>query len=94
MSFYRWLILFIIIFFSICVHNFQLIIWGSDKPCTHPHPPTLTRTQPKKGHTHTHPPTVKKGHIHPHPAKKGHNHPHSAKKMVTPSQKKVIPTHT
>ena len=27
---------------------------GSYKPCTYPHPPTLTHTQPKKA-THTYP---------------------------------------
>ena len=49
------------------------------------HSPTLTHTQPKKGHTH------------PHLAKKNINHPHPAKKRShppTPSEKKFIPTHT
>ena len=69
---------------------------GSCKPCTHPHPPTLTYTLP-----HPHTPSQKKitpTHTHSHPAKKkahpptptntqpekGHTHPHSP----TPSQKK------
>ena len=58
---------------------------GSYKPCTHPHPPTLT-------HTHTHP--VKKISHPPTPThtqpKKRHTHPH----LPTPSQKKVTLTHT
>ena len=56
---------------------------GSYKPCTHPHPPTLTHIDPhsaKKSHTHPRPPTpsqkkVTLTHTYPHPAKKGHTQP-------------------
>ena len=61
---------------------------GSYKPCTHPHPPTLTHTLP-----HPHTPSQKKitpTHTHPHPAKNKGHHPH----LPTPSQKKVTLTHT
>ena len=55
---------------------------GSYKPCTHPHPPTLTQTLP-----HPHTPSQKKitpTHTHLHPAKKKgtptHTYQHPARK--------------
>ena len=78
---------------------------GSCKLCTHPHSPTLTHTQSKKGHIHPHPPTPAKKrshsptptqkevtliHTYPHLAKKGHTHPHPPKKRSHSS----TPTHT
>ena len=62
---------------------------------THRHSPTLTHTQPEKGHTHPHAtiPSQKRWHpstpTHTQP-EKGHTHPHPS----TPSQIKVTLTHT
>ena len=58
---------------------------GSYKPCTHPHPPTITNTYPHPAKNRSHLPTFT-----PTQPKKGHTHPHPP----TPSLKKVIPTHT
>ena len=81
----------------------------SYKPCTHPHPPTLTHTQPKKSHTHPHPLTpsqkmVTLTHTHPQPAKKRsqsptpthtqHKRGHNHPHPPTRSQEKVTTTHT
>ena len=72
---------------SFC-RQFYMSNTGSYKPCTHPHPPTLTHTRP-------HPPTssqkkVTLTHTHPHQPKKGLTHPHPPKKMSQSS----TPTHT
>ena len=58
---------------------------GSCKPCTHPHPPTLTYTLP-----HPHTPSQKKiTPTHTQPRKR-----HTLPQLPTPSQKKVTLTHT
>ena len=69
-----------------------MILMGSYKPCTHPHPPTLTHTHPYSPiptNTHPHPPTPsqKRSHSLITSQKKKvtltHNHPHPANKKVT-----------
>ena len=82
-------------FFVTCLSLCMLYTFqgGSYKPCTHPHPPTLTCTHPHPVKKRSHSPTPthnqsKNGHIHPHsptPSQK-RSHP------PTPSQKKDIPT--
>ena len=70
---------------------------ASYKPCTHPHPPTITHIHlqsAKKGShsptpTHTQPKKVTPSHNQPHPPKKG-----SPTHLLTPSQNTVALTHT
>ena len=64
-------------------HEFHVIIPGSYKPCTHPHPPTLT-------HTHPHAPTPSQKKVTPtyNQPKKGLTHQHPP----TLSQEKVTLT--
>ena len=72
-------------FFSlsrVCLWCFFL---GSYKPCTHPHPPTLTYFHPHPAKWRSHSPTP----THTQP-KNAHTHQHPP----TPSQKKVTLTHT
>ena len=94
LSFFNWFIRFINETFC----SDKAIFLGNYKPCTHPHSPTPTNTDPypankKSRPTHTHPTQQKKvtpTHTHQHPAKKGHIHPHPA----TPSIKNITFTHT
>ena len=78
---------------------------GSCKLCTHPHSPTPTHTQSKKGHTHPHPPTPAKKrshsptptHTQPKKVTLTHTHPKKRSHLSTPTHtqpKKVTLTHT
>ena len=69
---------------------------GSYKPCTHPHPPTLTDSHPHPAIKRSHSPTpnhtqTKRSHTNPHAPTlthihliKGHTHPHPTRKRTYP----------
>ena len=100
LSFFNWFIRFINETFC----SDKAIFLGNYKPCTHPHLPTPTNTDPypanKKSRPPTPPPTQQKnGRTYPNPpipSQKRSHFPtptHNQIKKVTASQKKVMPTH-